>query len=124
MRAPAAVMRENPWVTAFDDEPGDGNESELIRTVAKLDVFEDAPGMREVSRVITANGDIAVRGLGEIFLHRLFGEWPVLHTQHGGRTEDDRCDACEDDKRFAESCPGLRSVYGACGGLGSDDIDR
>ena len=96
MRAPAAVMRGtccvNPRVTAFDDELGDGDESELIRAVAKLDIFEDAPGMREVSRVITANGDIAVGGLSEIFLHRFFGEWPVLHAQHGGRTEDDRYD--------------------------------
>ena len=118
------MLPENPRVTAFNDELRDGDESELIPTVAELDIFEDAPGMREVSRVIMANGDIAVGGLSEIFLHCFFGEWPVLHAQHGGRTEDYRYADCEDDERFAESCPGLRLVCGACGGSGSDDIDR
>jgi hypothetical protein len=101
---------ENPGVTAFNDELGYGDESELIPTVAELDIFEDASGMREVSRVITANGDRAVCGLGEIFLYRPFGEWPISHAQHGRRAEEDGCDACEDDERFGESCPAVRSV--------------
>src|SRR5580765_3505342 len=108
--------RENSGVAAFDDELADRDESELIRTVAELDVFEDASGMRKVSRVIAADRDAAVAGLGEIFLHRLFGEGPILHRDHASHGEHGRCNDCEDDERFAQICAGRRTVCGICRG--------
>ena len=58
------MLRENPGITAFDDELVDRDESELICPMAELDAFEDASRRREVNRTITADGDPAVGGLG------------------------------------------------------------
>ena len=58
------MVRENSGKTAFDDELVDRDESELICPMAELDTLEYASRRREVSRMITADGDSAVGGLG------------------------------------------------------------
>jgi hypothetical protein len=64
------MLPENPGKTAFDDELVDRDESELIGPMAKLDALEDASRRREVSGMITTDGDAAVGGLGQVLLHR------------------------------------------------------